>query len=71
MELASKVNISQRGEYELTSYISYLLEQSLLVYEIPIFVDWIDYGIPDEFIKASKLISEIKMQLNEINDCKT
>ena len=71
LELASKVNISQRGEYELTSYISYLLEQSLLVYEIPIFVDWIDYGIPDEFIKASKLISEIKMQLNEINDCKT
>jgi len=61
LELASKVNISQRGEYELTSYISYLLEQSLLVYEIPIFVDWIDYGIPEEFIKVSKLISERKM----------
>lgn len=63
LELAHDVNISQRGEYELTSYISFLLEQSLLVFEIPINVDWIDYGISEEFIKSSKVISKRKVMI--------
>lgn len=56
LELAPQVAQSVRGEYEITSYFDRCIREGRGVYARTVAHDWIDYGTPESYREAERVL---------------